>query len=135
MDKNSARGRACSIAASILNGVVQTGNLIDEASVATSLTSEELSMIKQELQAIAQEHGEHAKFHKAIESGKFLDNRGVNKAGDEVRLWTGSKEDVERRYSVTLYSLGYAIDFEVSALDEAKKLFDVLMCVQEVEAD
>lgn len=133
MDKNGARGRACKIVSFVLNGSIKEG--VVDAVLNKQLSPEDAALVKQEMQAIADECAAQAEFHRAIEQGEFLDNRGVNKAGDEVRLWTGSKEDVERRYSVTMYSLGYAIDFEVSTLEEAKKLYDALMCVQEVEAD
>lgn len=65
MDKNSARGRAHSIASTVLRGIAQTGNLLDEASVTTSLTPEELAKVKQALIVLADEHALYADAHRA----------------------------------------------------------------------
>lgn len=62
MDKNSARGRAHSIAASILHGIAKEGGLLDD--VATGVTPEELVKVKQALIVLADEHILSAQAHR-----------------------------------------------------------------------
>jgi hypothetical protein len=63
MDKNSARGRAHSIAGSILRVIAKT-SIIDVALEITDLTPEELAKVKQALIVLADEHILYAQAHR-----------------------------------------------------------------------
>jgi hypothetical protein len=63
MDKNSARGRAHSIAGFVLHGIAKSG-FLDEASAITSLTPEELAKVKQALIVLADDHILYAQAHR-----------------------------------------------------------------------
>jgi hypothetical protein len=62
MDKNSSRGRAHSIASIVLRRFAEGGGLLDE--VATDVTPEKLTKIKQALIDLADEHALYAQSYR-----------------------------------------------------------------------
>jgi hypothetical protein len=131
MDKNGARGRACSIVQFMLKDDMKHG-VID--TVLAGSPPDEQALVKQEIQNIANEHAKQAKFHKAIELGVSLDTKDINTAGDEVCMYIGDGDEGDI-HSVTLRTHGMSINLEVPTPEDARKLYEVLLKVKEVEAD
>lgn len=129
MDKNSARGRACKIVSFVLNGSIKEG--VVDTVLNKQLSPEDAALVKQEMQAIADECEEQAEFHRNVERGVKTSQMNTNSAGDEV----GMHSVGEHYDSISLYTRGKGTYFTMSTPEDAKKLYDALMRVKEIEAD